>query len=311
MTVLPWGIWLLRDPSGTRVLKERGISMVSGVYDAGSVRYGLARIAGAVSRFFLLLLLASVGLVFVPLRASADDCSTLLVSGNPDYPPYLWPDPANPAELIGANAEFIKMVGREIGVEMQVRHAGPWGRVQEELRRGNIDMIAGAFYTPAREEYMDYLRPAFQGTQTRIWTLNGFPRTLHRWQDLRGLDGVTVINNSFGPVFDNFADQNLKLQEIPTLSQSLRLLELGRADYLIYEDFPVAAFLARNNMTGIMAQPVRISAEDLFITLSRNSPCNTPEMRVRLSSAIRKLLEDGVMKRLLAGNIDRWGGLVN
>ncbi|OKH87631.1 hypothetical protein LF95_12785 [Thalassospira sp. TSL5-1] len=258
-----------------------------------------------------MLLLGTVGLVFVPARAHADECSTLLVSGNPDYPPYLWPDPANPAELIGANAEFIKMVGREIGVKMQVRHEGPWGRVQEEVRRGNIDMIAGAFFTPAREHYMDYLRPAFQGTQTRIWTLDTFPRKIHNWQGLLGLDGVTVIHNSFGPAFDNFADQNLELQEIPSLSQSLRLLTLGRADYLIYEDFPVTAFLARNNITGIMAHPVEISAEDLFITLSRNSPCNTPEMRVRLSSAIRKLVEDGVMKRLLAGNIDLWGGLVN
>ncbi len=285
-------------------IQGAGIKMVSSIYRADSVRQAFALLTGA-------LLLLAAGLFFLPARADARDCRKIVVSGNPDYPPYLWPDPADPSQLIGANAEFVKMVGQEIGVKMQVRHEGPWGRVQEEARRGNIDMIAGAFYTPARETYMDYLRPAFQGTHTRIWTRDSFPRKIRSWQELFGLDGVTVINNSFGPEFDHFARKNLNLQEIPTLSQSLRLLVLGRADYLVYEDFPVAAFLARNNVTGIMAQPVKISEEDLFITLSRNSPCNTPELRLRLSSAIRKLTDDGVMKNLLASNIDLWHGPVN
>ncbi|PKR49737.1 substrate-binding periplasmic protein [Thalassospira marina] len=279
--------------------------MVSSLY-LMVVNQRASRIAGWVACFLL-----AIALTYSPARADDDACKRLLVSGNPDYPPYLWPNPDNPAELIGANAEFIRAVGKEIGVEISVVNDGPWGRVQEEMRRGNIDLIAGAFFTPKRTLYMDYLKPAFQGTRTRIWTLDNFPRQISSWDELIGLEGVTVINNSFGPEFDNFARENLTLRESPTLAQSLRLVELGRADYLVYEDFPAAAFIAKNNLANIVANPVDISAEDLFVTMSRNSPCNTENMRVRLSSAIRKLVDDGLMKRLLASNLEQWGQLVN
>lgn len=246
-----------------------------------------------------------------PAWAADDMCHRLIVSGNPDYPPYLWPNPDNPAELIGANAEFIIQVGREIGVEISVVNEGPWGRVQEEMRRGNLDLIAGAFFTPQRTLYMDYLKPAFQGTRTRIWTRKNFPRQISSWQELIGLEGVTVINNSFGAKFDSFAKEKLTLRESPTLAQSLRLVELGRADYLVYEDFPAAAFIAKNDMSQIVANPVDISAEDLFVTMSRTSPCNTETLRVKLSAAIRKLVDDGLMKKLLASNIEQWGRFTN
>ncbi|OSQ40974.1 hypothetical protein TMES_02560 [Thalassospira mesophila] len=259
-----------------------------------------------------LLLLLLTGSATSLHAADADaTCQRLLVSGNPDYPPYLWPNPDNPAELIGANAQFIIEVGKEAGIAISVVNDGPWGRVQEEMRRGHLDLIAGAFFTPQRTLYMDYLQPAFQGTRTKVWTRNNFPRDITRWQDLIGLEGVTVINNSFGTKFDSFAQDKLTLRESPTLAQSLRLVELGRADYLVYEDFPAAAFIAKNNLSEIVASPVDISSEDLFITMSRSSPCNTETLRVRLSAAIRKLVDDGLMKKLLASNIEQWGRLTN
>jgi len=88
-------------------------------------------------------------------------------------------------------------------------------------------------------------------------------------------------------------------------------VELGRADYLVYEDFPAAAFIAKNDMSQIVANPVDISAEDLFVTMSRTSPCNTETLRVKLSAAIRKLVDDGLMKKLLASNIEQWGRFTN
>lgn len=268
------------------------------------------RVASCMAGCWAMLFLLATGTGSSAYAGDAS-CHRLLVSGNPDYPPYLWPNPDNPSELIGANADFIIQVGKEAGLEMSVVNGGPWGRVQEEIRRGNIDLIAGAFFTPSRAEYMDYLKPAFQGTRTRVWTRTNFPHAITQWHDLIGLDGITVINNSFGTKFDRFADEKLTLHESPTLAQSLRLVELGRADYLVYEDFPAAAFIAQNNLNDIVANPVEISAEDLFVTMSHSSPCNTETMRVRLSAAIRKLVDDGLMEKLLASNIAQWGRLSN
>ncbi len=92
--------------------------------------------------------------------AFADDvCRHLLASGNPQYPPYLWRAPEDENRLIGANAEMMQWLSKEIGIPIEVRYVGPWGRVQEEVRAGKVDLIAGAFFTVPRTEYMDYFHP--------------------------------------------------------------------------------------------------------------------------------------------------------
>ena len=45
-------------------------------------------------------------ILLLPMAAmAADDCRHLTATGNPEYPPYLWRDPDNPALLIGANVQ--------------------------------------------------------------------------------------------------------------------------------------------------------------------------------------------------------------
>ena len=53
-------------------------------------------------------------LMLLPLAAVADDtCRRLTATGNPEYPPYLWRDPRNPQQLMGANADLLKHLGKQ------------------------------------------------------------------------------------------------------------------------------------------------------------------------------------------------------
>ncbi|MDP2698974.1 ABC transporter substrate-binding protein [Thalassospira sp.] len=244
-------------------------------------------------------------------QADTDRCHKLVASGNPDYPPYLWRNLENPNELIGANADFMDRLSREIGIHIDVIYVGPWGRVQEEARSGKIDLIAGAFLTLPRMEYMDYVHPPFQGTETVIWTPENYTMAYQKWDDLIGLEGLTVINNSFGQAFDTFARQSLTIRETPNLEQALRMLSLSRADYLIYEEYPGAAYVARYNIEGIRAHAVPVSTEDLYITLSHQSPCNNGALRGRLAQAVFKLVQEDVMTEMIARNVARWGSDTN
>ena len=66
--------------------------------------------------FFASSLLLS--LLLSPLQVvAAGKCERLVVTGNPEYPPYLWRDPQNPQKLIGANADLIAHIGEAIGVK--------------------------------------------------------------------------------------------------------------------------------------------------------------------------------------------------
>ncbi|BDW90685.1 substrate-binding periplasmic protein [Thalassospira tepidiphila] len=238
------------------------------------------------------------------------DCSRLVASGNPDYPPYLWVA-KDGHTLQGAAADFIKRAGELAGVEVDVVYSGNWGRVQQHMRDGTIDMIAGAFLTLPRLEYMDYFYPAFQGTRTVIWTHDNLDLRYSQWSDLVGIDGLTVINNSFGQAFDTYARHNLTISEVPSLEQGLQMLSLGRAEYLIYEEFPGKAVAAHENITNIRSYDTPVSTENLYLTMSHKSECNTGELRGRLSRAVFDLVSRNVMTEMLEASIQEWGDQTN
>ncbi len=77
---------------------------------------------------FLILLLA------VPCLAAP----SLIISGHPNYPPYMWN--AN-GSLVGVGPEIAESICKELGFTCEQRPLGSWNRVQELARNGNIDMI--------------------------------------------------------------------------------------------------------------------------------------------------------------------------
>lgn len=253
-------------------------------------------------RWPVLLLGALLGL---PTAVDAA-CTRLVASGNPEYPPFLWQDPNNDSKLIGTNAELMQMVSREIGIPIEVRYVGPWGRVQESARNGRIDLIAGAFLTQPRLAYLRYLQPVIRDTQTLIWTRQQHPLQYQRWEDLQGKEGITVVNNSFGQAFDQFAAANLKLQQVGSVKNALQMLSLGRADYLIYEDAPGLAYAASLNVKGLRASTVPVSREKLYLTMALASACNNEQLAERLSRAMKKLSEERVMDTLVEKYLRVW-----
>jgi polar amino acid transport system substrate-binding protein len=243
----------------------------------------------------------------LPLHSAyAQVCQKLVATGNPEYSPYLWRDPEDENKLIGANADLMQLLSKEIGIPIEVKYMGPWSRVQELARAGRIDLIAGAFFTNARLDYMDYFHPAFRGTRTVIWTHPTNTFKYRTWSDLRDRKGLTVVNNSFGEEFDAYAKKSLSIANVATLEQALQMLVLSRADYVIYEEDPGLAFAAKLNITGLKTAPVAVSTENLFVTFSHKSPCNTGELRGRIAKAMLSLAKENVMKALIDTNIQLW-----
>ncbi|MFY7865991.1 substrate-binding periplasmic protein [Roseateles sp.] len=233
-------------------------------------------------------------------------CKTLVASGNPQYPPYLWRDPDNETRLVGAIAELAEWLGNEIGVPIDLRYVGNWARVQEETRAGRVDMITGAFFTLPRTEYMDYAHLSFRETRSVVIQREGATFPFQRWEDLIPRKGLTVINNSFGQAFDRFANESLSLSKVSSLDKALQMLERGRADYLVYEDSPAEAFIARMGLRGLRLMPTPIAQEQLFVTLSHRSACNTPELRGAITRAMFKLRQNKLMLGFVEQGVQLW-----
>jgi len=260
----------------------------------------------AVAKMLLALMLDSMACLLSVHANAADQCKHMVVSGNPEYPPYLWRDPEDDTHLIGASADLMQMVAKELGITIEVRYVGPWARVQEETKLGHVDMIAGAFFTLPRLDYMDYMYPPFRETRTVIWTRKDSKLNYTKWKDLVGLQGVTVIDNSFGEDFDKYAKNSLKISTVPSLEQALQMLDLNRVGYLIYEEDPGLAYAAKMNVQTLKTAATPVTNENLYLTISHKSACNSGEMRGMLSKIMYNLQKQNVMKDLVDVNIQKW-----
>jgi polar amino acid transport system substrate-binding protein len=238
--------------------------------------------------------------------AKAEDCKLLVASGNPDYPPYLWRDPQDQSHMIGANAALMARLSAEINIPIEVRYIGTWARVQEEMKAGNIDLIAGAFLTVQRLDYMDYVRPIIATTRSVVITRPDSPIDYRQRSDLVGFSGLTVINNSFGEDFDRYAEKNLSIEEVAKLENALKMLANARADYVIYEDAPARAFAAQLGINDLKEATQSISNEDLYLTVSHRSACNSGALRGKLAQAMTKFAQEKVMDDLIAEAIQTW-----
>ena len=255
-------------------------------------------------RSFLLLFAA---LLMPALAVAAGKCERLVATGNPEYPPYLWRDPQNLQQLIGANADLLQHLAKELGVVVDIIYTGPWSRAQDEVRTGRVDLIAGAFLTLPRLEVMDYVHPAFFYTPSVVWVHRGAEFPYAGWDDLRNRTGDTLVNNSFGQAFDDYAKSNLTLEGVASLTQAFQKLLLGRTDYVLYERYPGQALADSLGMQDdLLVLDPPISSEGLYLTLSHNSACNDAWLRGMLAKKMNEAVASGLPDVLLQRNLQRW-----
>jgi len=247
-------------------------------------------------------------LAVVPLRGfAADNCQHLTATGNPEYPPYLWRDPNNPEQLIGANADLLKQVAKDLGLVVDVVYVGPWSRAQEEVNSGRIDMLAGYFRTQARERLTDFISPPFLFNSSVVWVRKGAGFAYSDWSDLKGRRGGTLVNNSHGQVFDDYARAQLDLEAVPSVTQAFQKLLLKRSDYVIFEQYlgmALARTLGKEKELEILEPPV--SSEGLYLALSHKSGCNQPVLREQLARKMRELVAGPLPEQLVVENLERW-----
>lgn len=246
------------------------------------------------------------GLLFYSCFCGAADCPRLKAYGNPEYAPYLWRMSGQNSQMAGANVDFIKAISKEIKIPIDVAYGGTWARVQEEARYGRVDIVLGAFHNKVREAYLDYLRPPLHQTRTVIWVRENDKLMYRQWSDLKGLRGVTVINNSFGQKFDEHAKDHLQVTFVASLQQAFDMLKNNRVRYLIYEEWPAKSYIARYKVQGLKSLDPSVADEQLYLVLSKKSRCNDSSLRQKIEEALGKFAKQNLMTELLKQNSQRW-----
>lgn len=251
----------------------------------------------------------SLGLLVLPglAAAAAGKCERLVATGNPEYPPYLWRDPQNPQQLIGANADLLKHLAKELGLVVDVLDSGAWPQPLEEVRSGRIDLLAGAVLNASQLDAMDYVHPVPYVTPSVVWVRRDAAFPYAGWEDLRERTGETLASNSFGPQFDAYAKSQLTLEPVSSLTQALQKLLLGRTDYVLHERYPGQALADTLEMQDdLLALEPAVSSEGLYLALSHNSACNEPWLRGGLAKKMLEAVAAGLPEVLLQRNLQLW-----
>ncbi|ETX10680.1 ABC transporter substrate-binding protein [Marinomonas ushuaiensis DSM 15871] len=240
-------------------------------------------------------------------QASISTCTAITATGNSEYPPFLWREAPDSKELSGVNRLIIDEVSRRIGIPIKLIHVGPWSRAQIEVENGRVDLMAGAFYTNERANYMDYFTPVMLHTTSVVWQQKDKQFEFSKKEDLEGRWGITVINNSFGQEFDQYAKSNLNILSVASLSQALRMLAVDRVDYVLYEKNPAHAYATILELSDkiVPASPY-ISSEGLYLTMSKNSPCNIPSVKNQIALALQGMSNDGFTDKALVDGMHYW-----
>lgn len=106
-----------------------------------------------VSTIIFLLCLCCAAPAFT--AAPAKTRTKIVVGGDYDNPPYEFIENGRPT---GFNIDLINAVAESVGLSVEIR-LGPWGKVRHELESGQINALAGMYYSSERNRSVDFSVP--------------------------------------------------------------------------------------------------------------------------------------------------------
>lgn len=241
---------------------------------------------------------------------AAGKCERLVATGNPDQPPYLWRDPQNPQQLIGASADLLKALGSELGVAVEVIHAGKADAAEADALNGRVDLLAGSYLTLARLEQFDFVHPAYFEVPVQVWTQRDKAPLFTQLADLGRHRGLAVDAGNFPEPLALLVGEQFKAKRTAKAELALQQLQQGKVDYLLLERHAGGARVERLGLSGeLLALDPVLASEPLYLALSHNSACNDPWLRGQLARKMSEFLNAGLPQVLLQRNLERWQNL--
>ena len=229
-------------------------------------------------------------------------CTRVVFSANPDYPPYHW---AEGDRIVGASVALTGRILDELGVAWQARFVGPWPRVLKSAEFGEIDLVVSLKPTPEREAYLEFTRnPAFPNPMA-VFVARARPLRFDAPEDLVGRRGGRTVGDRFGDVFDRYAEKHLTLEDAESLDVNYQKLAAGRVDYVVTGLYTGRAHLVRSGLADrIVALPRPVNEGTIHHGFSRRSPCAALVAAVdaKLAAAHRS----GLAARLLEEALQQW-----
>lgn len=238
---------------------------------------------------------------FLPLQAQAGEraCAKVVISGDPDYPPFSWYDGR---AMHGAAIEIAQKAFEHAGIPFEVRYVGPFNRVLQSAKNGSVDLVAELKDTPERREYLAFSGVAIFNNPVAVFVRGDRKLAYREWKDLAGLHGGITLGNKFGGGFDEFLAQSLSVESANSIASNFAKLELGRIDYFVNSYYPALSYLEREHRGGqFKALQPFVTESSNFAAWAKGSPCLAKAGE--FDRTLNDMLKSGEIRRILDLNL--------
>lgn len=177
-------------------------------------------------------------------------------------------------------------------------HPCPWRRCLKMLEDGDIDILSSFAFTPEREKFAFYIKPAYSRVSPVFYVRRGKNTRVTQYADLKTLAIGSVVDSRYFEPFDS--DTSLNKFEARSEMLLLRMLEANRVDTIVGSDANVDFEIRRNNLDDIIEKAAfrPDHHNDIHIAVSRNSPLMSQTDQI--SKIITDLREEGFIARIHA-----------
>lgn len=188
------------------------------------------------------------------------------------------------------NTGFLKTLADKTQLNISINSA-QGAKALAEVRSGRVDLVIGVNQQSDTDARLDYLKPAYAQKTYRLWRRAGEQLSLQQWPELTGLRGVRALDQKHYADFDVQADlRNWPVHSVDTLGMAIDSILQGRADYVLAEQEGFKQLLVEKKLAQRFEfiEPA-VKTQGLFLAVSKDSACNSAQLRSTLNKALLKL----------------------
>ncbi len=188
-------------------------------------------------------------------RGAAGISQDIVIGTEDNYPPYSWRD--EHGQMQGFNIDLTQAIARKLGMKIEFR-MGPWNEIRQALEKGEIDAVAGMYYSPERDSVVDF-SASITKVHHAIFTLENqaYPRDLY---ELKGLNVVVIRGDIMHDYLEKhqLADQVI-LAESP--AEVMQWLDSGQYDCALMAHLPGLYWIDKLNLKNLHATNYEIMTQ--------------------------------------------------
>ena len=228
-------------------------------------------------------------------NAVSASCNVISVAGAEQWRPFAYTELNGKLHARGIAHDTINLIANDLGLTVDTQVGLPWKRIEAKLDAGELDLLAGHYWTQERSDRWLVTRSIAQET-VHVVVRKDRDFMFQSLGDLKKKSGVVPRGISLGKDFDEIR-KTMHVTEVRGHEQMYDLLRLDRVDFAVSPLFAAQQQLKHpdNEQLKVLERP--INRYDVHLSLSPKSNCVS--LFPQINDAIKARVEDGSIQQII------------